>query len=127
MPGKEDHTERILGVLLRAGAMAAATVVLAGGIWYMAKFGTLPPHYRTFRGEPQDLRSVAGIWHGVLHGQPRSLIQFGLLLLIATPIARVVFSVIAFALERDKLYFALTLAVLSVLVWSLSGMGYAPH
>ena len=81
MPGKEDHTERILGVLLRAGAMAAAAVVLAGGIWYMAKFGTLPPHYRTFRGEPQDLRSVAGIWHGVLHVQPRSLIQLGLLLL----------------------------------------------
>ena len=59
--------------------------------------------------------------------QPRSLIQFGLLLLIATPIARVAFSVIAFAVERDRLYVAFTIVVLMVLVWSLSGMGYAPR
>jgi uncharacterized membrane protein len=127
MQRSDDRTDRIIGVLLRSGVLAAAAVVLAGGVWYMARFATLPPHYRTFQGEPRNLRSVAGVWHGVLHRQPLSVIQFGLLLLIATPIARVAFSVIAFAIERDKLYFALTLVVLTVLLWSLSGMGYAPR
>jgi uncharacterized membrane protein len=127
MQRNEEQTDRIIGVLLRTGVIAAASIVLAGGLWYLARFGTLIPNCRTFRGEPQDLRSVAGVWKGVLGLQPRSLIQFGLLLLIATPIARVAFSVIAFAVERDRLYVAFTMVVLMVLVWSLSGMGYAPR
>ncbi|MGA9625980.1 MAG: DUF1634 domain-containing protein [Bryobacteraceae bacterium] len=127
MQRNEEQTDRIIGVLLRIGVITAASVVLAGGLWYLARFGTLIPNYRTFHGEPQDLRSVAGVWKGVLALRPRSLIQFGLLLLIATPIARVAFSVIAFAVERDRLYVAFTIVVLMVLVWSLSGMGYAPR
>ena len=127
MQRNEEQTDRVIGVLLRTGVIAAASIVLAGGLWYLARFGTLIPNYRTFHGEPQDLRSVAGVWKGVLGLNPRSLIQFGLLLLIATPIARVAFSVIAFAIERDRLYVAFTIVVLMVLVWSLSGMGYAPR
>jgi uncharacterized membrane protein len=50
-----------------------------------------------------------------------------LLLLIATPIARVAFSVAAFAIQRDRLYLGITLVVLTVLIWSLSGLGYAPR
>ena len=51
----------------------------------------------------------------------RAIIQFGLLLLIATPVARVIFSAVAFAWERDYLYVAFTLAVLAVLTYSLFG------
>jgi uncharacterized membrane protein len=127
MQRNEEQTDRIIGVLLRTGVLTAASIVFAGGFWYLARFGRLVPNYHTFRGEPQDLRSVAGVWKGVLGHQPRSVIQFGLLLLIATPIARVAFSVIAFAFARDKLYLALTIVVLAVLIWSLSGMGYTPR
>jgi uncharacterized membrane protein len=127
MQRTEEQMDRIIGVLLRTGVLTAASVVLAGGVWHLARFGMLIPNYHIFRGEPQDLRSVAGVWKGVLHLQPRSVIQFGLLLLIATPIARVAFSVVAFASQRDKLYLALTTVVLTVLVWSLSGTGYWPR
>lgn len=51
---------------------------------------------------------MAGVLEGVLRLNPPSLIQFGLLLLIATPITTVAFSVIAFAVERDALYLTLT-------------------
>jgi uncharacterized membrane protein len=44
-----------------------------------------------------------------------------LLLLILTPVARVAFSVAAFALERDWTYVAITLIVLAVLIYSLAG------
>ena len=127
MQRNEEQTDRIIGALLRTGVITAASVVFAAGVWYLARFGTLVPNYRTFHGEPPDLRSVSGIWKGGLDLRPRSAIQFGLLLLIATPIARVAFSVIAFAVARDKLYLALTLVVFTVLIWSLSGMGYAPR
>jgi uncharacterized membrane protein len=127
MQRNEEQTDRIIGVLLRTGVITAASVVFAGGAWYLARFGMLIPDYHVFHGEPQELRSVAGVWRGVIGLQPQSLIQFGLLLLIVTPIARVAFSVIAFAVQRDRLYFALTIVVLTVLIWSLSGIGYAPR
>ena len=49
------------------------------------------------------------------------IIQAGLLLLIATPVARVVFSVFAFALQRDRTYVFVTLIVLGILLYSLMG------
>jgi uncharacterized membrane protein len=42
-----------------------------------------------------------------------------LLLLIATPVARVVFCMVAFALERDHAYIWITLAVFLILLYSI--------
>jgi uncharacterized membrane protein len=58
---------------------------------------------------------------GAARGRSLSIIQLGLLLLIATPIARVVFSVAAFAWERDFMYVGISLIVLIVLLYSLLG------
>jgi uncharacterized membrane protein len=79
------------------------------------------PAYSVFRGEPSDLRSIPGIIGGLFDLRGRSLIQFGLLLLIATPVARVAFSMVAFALEKDRMYVVITSIVLAVLVYSLAG------
>jgi uncharacterized membrane protein len=49
----------------------------------------------------------------------RGVIQLGLLLLVATPVARVIFSVFAFARQRDFTYVVITLIVLGVLLFSL--------
>ncbi len=127
MQRTEEQVERTIGVMLRVGVLTSATVVLAGGLWHLARHGMTIPDYRTFRGEPQGLRSISGVWGGVLRLEPRSVIQLGLLLLIATPIARVAFSVAAFAVQRDRVYVGLSALVLAVLLWSLSGAGYSPH
>ena len=58
-----------------------------------------------------------------MNGRGRGVIQLGLLLLIATPIARVAFSVVGFALERDRMYVVFTLIVLAILLYSLLGSG----
>ena len=117
----DEQVEQLLGTLLRSGVIVAGAVVLFGGIFYLLHYGSRFPYYRVFRGEPADLRSVAGIVKDSLSFRSRGLIQFGLLLLIATPVLRVVFSVFAFALQRDWTYVATTLIVLSVLIYSLSG------
>ncbi|HUJ24175.1 MAG TPA: DUF1634 domain-containing protein [Bryobacteraceae bacterium] len=127
MQRNEEHLDLTIGVLLRTGVITAASVVFAGGVWYLVRSGMLAPNYRAFQGEPEGLRSVGGVLRGVAGLHPRSIIQLGLLLLVATPIARVGLTVVAFALRRDWIYLALTIAVFTVLVWSLSGLGYSPH
>ncbi len=115
----DTRLENLLGNVLRIGVLAAASVVLAGGLVFLVRHGSEPPPYHVFRGEPSDLRSVGGIVGDVFDVRGRGLIQFGLLLLIATPITRVVLSAIAFAAERDRRYVVFTLIVLAVLIYSL--------
>ena len=61
----------------------------------------------------QSLKTASGIVHGAAHGSGLSTIQLGLLLLIATPVARVIFAAVGFAIERDYLYVGITLVVLA--------------
>jgi uncharacterized membrane protein len=90
---------------------------------YLIRPGVTSPDYRVFHGEPADLRSVPGVITEALSLQGRGIIQLGLLLLIATPIARVAFSVFAFAQQHDRTYVVVTLVVFAVLLYSLLG-GY---
>jgi len=76
-------------------------------------------NYQAFQGEPQYLRSVSGIWLSALHLQSDAIIQLGMLLLIATPIARVALAAVGFYLERDHLYVTVSLIVLAILLFSI--------
>jgi uncharacterized membrane protein len=112
--------EQTVGILLRVGVTVAAVVVLIGGVLYLFQYGhENAVQQQIFRSEPPDLRSPVGIVKDALTGDSRAIIQLGLLLLLATPIARVLFSVFAFASQRDYLYVVLTLVVLTVLLASL--------
>jgi uncharacterized membrane protein len=53
--------------------------------------------------------------------QGRGIIQLGLLLLIATPVARVALSIFGFAAERDRMYVGFATIVLVILLSSLFG------
>jgi uncharacterized membrane protein len=117
--------EVIIGNLLRTGVLAAAAVVVLGAVVYLSRYAMQPANFSTFRGEAAALRTMPAIVKGTAHLHGKSTIQFGLLLLIATPIARVMFSVVGFAVERDHLYVVLTLIVLAVLLYSLLGSGVA--
>jgi uncharacterized membrane protein len=115
----EERFEQLLGNLLRAGVLLAAAVVLFGGAVYLVRHGGERPDHKVFHGEPAHLRSPTGIVESAAQLTGRGLIQFGLLLLVATPVARVCVSVVGFLRERDFLYVVLTLIVLAVLLYSL--------
>jgi uncharacterized membrane protein len=117
----DQVVEEWIGNLLRAGVTLSTAVVLFGACVYLARHGHEMPHYKVFVGTPENLRSVSGIWKNVLAFKGQGLIQLGLLLLIATPVARVAFSVVAFAIQRDRLYVVVTLLVLVILAYSLIG------
>jgi len=119
----DRRIERWIGLLLRAGVIIAAGITLAGGIWYLSAHGAEIPRYGTFHGEPDFLSHITAVVAAVLSGQSAALIQLGLLALIAVPIVRVAFSLVAFALERDWLYCVVTTLVLIILLFSLLGGG----
>lgn len=111
--------EQVIGNLLRIGVVIAAGVVFAGGALYLFQHGTQQPGYNTFHGVPKNLDSLPGIVReaAALHSQ--GIIQFGLFLLILTPISRVAFSAVGFFKEGDRLYVVITLIVFAVLLFSL--------
>ena len=117
----DEKVENIIGNLLGAGVLLSALVVCCGGLIFLAHHGESHADYRVFQGEPASLTSIPKIlkYAAELHGS--GIIQLGLLLLIATPVARVAFSIVGFAMERDRLYAGFTVAVLIILLYSLFG------
>jgi len=120
---QDQRMDQIMAVLLRSGVLLAASLVFIGGIAYLSRHDLPTINYRVFQGEPQELRTVSGILHEAAEFRGRGLIQLGLLILIATPVARVLFSVVAFLYERDWTYVAVTVIVLALLCYSLFGGG----
>ena len=121
MEDAEKRMDEIMGRLLRTGVILAAAFVVAGGVVFLARHREPVTNYHVFQGEPEKLRTVPGIFHEALAFHGRGLIQLGLLMLIATPIARVAFSVVAFLYQRDWMYVVVTVIVLGLLVYSLLG------
>jgi uncharacterized membrane protein len=117
----DEQFDVALAYVLRTGVLLSAAVVACGGVVFLIRHGFEQPAFHLFRGEPATLRSIRGIAGAAMHFQGRALIQLGLLFLIATPIARVVFSVLGFLRQRDRLYVGITLAVLTLLTYSLLG------
>lgn len=119
----DQRLEIIISVLLRTGVLLSAVVVLLGGICYLSKHGSEQPQYHVFHSAPATYRSFSGVVRQIGPSDCQAVIQFGLLLLILTPVARVIFSLVGFGLERDGTYVVLTSIVLAILLYSLA----APH
>jgi len=109
----------IMGTLLRTGVLAAAFLVIFGGILFFIQHPKEIFDYTTFKGEPAQFRQVHLILKESLNFRGRDIIQLGLLVLIATPVARVIFSLIGFIIEKDWIYVAITGVVLMILTISL--------
>jgi uncharacterized membrane protein len=120
----ELQFEELLSNLLKYGVIIASTVVLIGGILYLIRHGGERADYHFFQGEPSYFRSPTGVVTAVLSGSRRGMIQLGLLLLVATPIIRVVISLFIFLRQREFTYVVITLIVLTVLIYSLVGAYY---
>ena len=119
----EEEVEQWIGMLLLVGVIVAAAVAAVGGVVYLFRYGGVHENYRVFHGVPRGLNSVHGVLGGAFHLRSRWVIQLGLLLLIATPVARVALSLVTFLHQRDRLYVAITAIVLALLLYGLLGPG----
>ena len=130
MPGKtklwnDAQMRDIMGTLLRVGVLAAAILVVFGGILFFFQHPKEIFDFTTFKGEPPKFRQVSLIVREALNFRGRDIIQLGLLVLIATPVARVIFSLIGFLIEKDWIYVAITFIVLIILSVSMFSNSFA--
>ena len=110
--------------LLRTGVMISVAVVLTGLVFtfihhpqYVRSKSALGQLTDAGAVYPHRLRDVLA---QVGEGRGQAIVMLGLLMLIATPVARVAFSIVAFAIERDRLYVSITAIVLALLLVSFA-------
>lgn len=114
----ENGLARVLTTLTLASAavllvgLAMQLIAAAGSVWMLEPFA---------RRQAEDL-SPGAILRGAASGDGRAVLHLGLLLLIATPVARVAFTLVVFALRRDWLFTVITGVVLTTLALAISGV-----
>ena len=116
---KDTDLQMIIGWLLRIGVLVSISVVFFGGVIYMYRHGHLIAGYRKFKGVAVFLQSGNGIINGIITLRGQAIIQAGIILLIATPVLRVIFSAVGFILEKDYMYVGITLLVLAIIFMSM--------
>ena len=122
-PGPTDkEIDLSVAAMLRFGVTLAAVMVFIGGVLSLSHPSRAVPEYMHVH-TTAALSTIVSILRGAFHLDPPSIIQFGLLLLIATPVARVVLCVVGFVRQRDRLYVAISTAVLAILLFSLIKAG----
>ena len=109
----------VSGVLI-VGVVSSAVLMIVGFV------GSLVVGWEgSLRGLPAatlPASDFSAVGTGLREVRPIAFAQAGLLALIATPVVRVIASVVGFVLEEDRLYAAFTLAVLAILLVSLFGL-----
>jgi len=121
-PRGDDRMERLIGGILRVGVVAATGLVLCGEALHLARHGGVRPDFGSLG---TNLPGLAGMARLALEFPGRGLVELGLLVLVATPVARVAFSVLAFAARRDWTYVVVTVLVLALLGLGLASGGEA--
>ena len=110
----------ILSKVLRIGVFTACGLAVFSGILYLCQNGlsSMPDltHFSYDEAHPADYTTLSGVWNGLCSWDPRSWIQLSIIVLILTPIMRVVFSLVEFIREKDLTYVAITAVVLAVIV-----------
>jgi uncharacterized membrane protein len=127
-PSDQDLDVSVAG-MLRFGVSLAALVVFLGGVLLLRHPWTPTPDFSHFEVGDKNLTNLnlQGIFHEVMQLKGRSIIQLGLVILIATPVARVAFCVVGFVRQRNRLYVVVSLLVLLILAYSLSKGGRYTH
>lgn len=115
----DARMESAMGRLLQVGVLCAASIVLLGGVMYILHHGAERVAYVTFQPRPLDLRHPSALLRQVRQSGSRGLLECGILILLATPICRVVFALASFALQRDRLYIVVSAIVLGALLFGL--------
>lgn len=115
---KDTDMQLLLGKVLRAGTVISISVVFLGGLLYLYRHGQSIADYKEFKGIPDFVRLSTQLISEALKFKGQAIIQIGIILLIATPIIRVMFSAIGFALEKDYLYVGISMLVLLIILFS---------
>ncbi|RYE18729.1 MAG: DUF1634 domain-containing protein [Sphingobacteriales bacterium] len=117
MTHKKDM-QLIVSRILRTGVFTSVGIALIGGVIYLSRHGHETADHAIFKGT-QAYQEPEYVLNSILALHGRAIIQAGILLLIITPIIRIIFSAISFFTEKDYLYTGITLLVLGIIIFSM--------
>lgn len=124
---KDKDISQIIGYILRCGVYLSMSVALVGGMLYLYRHGSETNLFqnRPFVEKDENIVQLfKNTFKGVTSGHGYYIIELGILLLIATPLSRVIFSLFAFKLEGDRLYVLISFIVLLIIITSIiTGFG----
>jgi uncharacterized membrane protein len=125
-----ESMSRIIGNILRFGVLLSAGIIIVGTLILVVEDGyTGVASAFTYNASvPHDgIRlSITGLLSGIWALQPLPIIELGVLVLLATPVSRVMASVFLFAAEGDRLYVYITGIVLTILLFSMLVTPFIP-
>ncbi|MCJ0742255.1 DUF1634 domain-containing protein [Pedobacter montanisoli] len=120
----DKDIQTVIGNLLRIGVVLSMATVLIGAVIYLFGNAGKTVEYHTFDDAKVHLKSIKSIFTNLPALEGITIIQLGLLMLIFTPIARIVMAAVSFFIEKDYLYVLICIIVLLIIAMSLSG-GFA--
>jgi len=115
----DRQVDQVIGRVLQVGVITAAAVLLLGMVMLVATHHDLVVDLRAFRGEQLELRTLTSILRSAMQLDAAAIIQLGIVLLIATPVTRVALTLVAFIIQRDRVYVALSAVVLAILLYGI--------
>jgi uncharacterized membrane protein len=123
MSGGRDRVDLVISTLLRVGVAASTLLVLVGVVLMFLQHPGWSSDEATLRAlldSSAAAPTLAEIGRGIVALEGESIILLGLSVLIATPIMRVAVSIVAFVIERDWIFVAITSLVLSLLLTAVA-------
>ena len=121
----------ILSRVLRYGVVLAVAILALGALLLVASYGfsdssTFLTYFPGQIPHGSFNPNPASLPQGVARLDPFSIIELGVIVLIATPVSRVSFSVLLFAAEKDGTYVKITVVVLVLLLFSMLVTPFIP-
>ncbi len=121
LSSEQLRLDSLISAILRVGMLTSVTLIVLGSVLCF----TRDSRYGSELGLAALMQhgafphTATAVWRDAIHGGGMGLVMLGVLVMVATPILRVIVSIIAFAWESDVVYTLLTAAVLGLLLVAL--------
>lgn len=115
---------RSVGNLLRLGVILSVLTSLIGFIKLFLEGFEMPKKYTSLDVGSSSEKVWGQFWHSLCAGEGMAIIQLGILILIITPLMRIVFALIGYLKEKDYVYVVISSIVLAIMAISFF-TGYA--
>lgn len=115
---------RSVGNLLRLGVILSVATSLIGFIKLFSEGFQMPKKYKLLDMGSSSEKVWGQFWDSLCKGEGMAIIQLGILLLIFTPLMRIIFALIGYLKEKDYVYVIISSIVLAIMAISFF-TGYA--
>lgn len=115
---------RSVGNLLRLGVILSVITSLIGFVKLFLEGFKMPKKYMFLEMGTSSEKVWSHFWNSLMKGEGMAIIQLGILLLIFTPLVRIIFALIGYLKEKDYLYVFISSIVLAIMAISFF-TGYA--